>query len=262
MNGFKKIILEDWQQFKKVDIGRYPKIRTIILNIPISTTTFLLIYDNIYINTINMLKIFKDKPLPKIEAIKIREIISRKKEELLKNLVSEDILKLHNPKRPDGLFELKSGGLSNYYIDVKEAMGNPECSVLIVELLNLLLPEKTTNTVGSGLGGHTIASALMVKTGIPTGYDRGKPKNHGTGKVWEGSLPDENSEIVIVDDVFSSGTSVRETNESLKNYVTANPNITAILTVVNRSEPKTKSFLIDGKEVPIISIFEGSDFSK
>ncbi len=164
-----------------------------------------------------------------------------------------------------GDFLLKSGKRSDFYINIKAAIGSPVCVELMLELIDLKFKNssplsKVTNVVGTGLGGHVFTSFLSSNKKLVAGYDRGSSKSHGTGKIWEGIVPKPQDNTIITDDVYSSGTSVNQTLESLEKEVGSYDMIQAIFVVANRSNPK-KTFHVasNGKEIPIISLMDDSN---
>ena len=86
-----------------------------------------------------------------------RNIMKSKLEELLKK---KNVLKF-------GEFTLRSGEVSNYYCDIKEALGDPKLLKMIVGELVKLVPKGATCIAGSGYGGITLASLVAFKLGLP-----------------------------------------------------------------------------------------------
>lgn len=206
-----------------------------------------------------MLKIHQDKPLPVTESQRTQEIIRRKKVELKKIFIEKNIIEFNNPNRTDGKYLLKSGILTNYYINIKTALGN-EASSVASDIFALIAPKGVKKVIGSGLGGHVLVGMLRDRLGIEASYDRGSLKKHGTGQVWEGEPPvDENEELLLIDDVITKGTSVNDTYESIEKHLFQNPNITHIMVVANRMDPPQDYIEVQGKKIPIISIFDAND---
>lgn len=67
---------------------------------------------------------------------------------------------------------------------------------------------------GVPLAGLPIATAVAVEGGMPMVYPR-PPKDHGTGATVEGPYQ-PGDEVVVVDDVATSGTSILEAAASLR----------------------------------------------
>ena len=150
---------------------------------------------------------------------------------LINLLIKQKILK-------HGNFKLRSGITSSYYCDIKEALGYPKILDEIIKQLTSLIPKETTCIVGSGYGGITLASDVSFAKGLPLVLVRDVVKNHGTKKIIDGYLPDKKDHSCIVDDVFTTGSSVLGTKEKLK-YTKCK--FTKPVVVLNRS---TKNSII------------------
>lgn len=107
--------------------------------------------------------------------------------------------------------ELRGGEKSDYYVDIKQGLGNPELLREIVSEMSMQLPTNATAIAASGYGGLPIAAALSVETGLPAAYVRDSEKGHGLGGFIDGYKPVETDRIVVVDDVYTSGSSLRQT---------------------------------------------------
>jgi orotate phosphoribosyltransferase len=127
---------------------------------------------------------------------------------IIKLLKERNILKYGN-------FKLRNGMHSTYYCDIKESLGNPEILSKILEKLIVLIPEKSTCVVGSGYGGITLSSLISYKKRLPLTLVRDKIKDHGTGKIIDGYVPNKKDYCCIVDDVFTTGSSINDTKEKL-----------------------------------------------
>ena len=148
--------------------------------------------------------------------------------DLIKYLKSKNVLKF-------GEFTLRSGIKTHYYCDIKEALGDPELLDLFTKGLIKLVPKNTTCIAGSGYGGITLASLVSYKLKLPLVLVRDKIKNHGTKKLIDGYVPTAKDRVCIVDDVFTTGSSIRETKEKL---MKTKAKITKAIVVLNRSNKK------------------------
>ena len=115
-----------------------------------------------------------------------------------------------------GKFILKSGGVSNLYIDMKKAFGSPEAFRLIVDNLCGVINKKATCIAGSGHGGLPLATAVAIRLELPLILVRDKIKNHGIQKNIDGYTPTVKDRVVIVDDIFTTGTCVSNMIKILK----------------------------------------------
>ena len=108
------------------------------------------------------------------------------------------------------------------------------------------------------------AAALYSQYGIkaPVCFNRKEKKDHGEGGALVGEIPEANDKIVIIEDVITAGTAVRETMDLLKGLGKGKPE--AIIIAVDRMErgQGTKPALqelgeeFDLKVYPIVTIKE------
>lgn len=133
------------------------------------------------------------------------------------NMVNKKLLNLLRDKNivKYGSFKLRSGEVSSYYCDIKEGVGNPEILNQIVKEISKIIPKKTTCISASGYGGIAIAGAVAYKTKLPLSLVRDKVKDHGTKKIIDGYVPTNKDYVCIVDDVFTTGSSIKDTKEKL-----------------------------------------------
>lgn len=151
---------------------------------------------------------------------------------LLNQMMEKNIIKYGN-------FTLKSGEKSNVYINIKELNNYHN----ILSLACVLLYNKfkylfsNVNLCGVPYGGISIATLLsnLSKTGIV--LLRKEAKSHGYNKMVDGS---KDKEIVIIEDVVTSGMSVLESCEILEKngYI-----IKCIISMVYRGKETKKKIL-------------------
>lgn len=110
---------------------------------------------------------------------------------------------------------LRGGGVSEYYVDVKKAYGNPEILREMARLMCGNLAPDTTCIAASGHGGVPLGVAISLESELPLASVRDTEKNHGKRGLIDGYVPDENDVVSIVDDVFTSGSSLRQTAANL-----------------------------------------------
>jgi orotate phosphoribosyltransferase len=155
---------------------------------------------------------------------------------LTKLLSEKNIIKYGN-------FTLRSGISASYYCDIKEVFGYPEILMRIIDELLKLIPKNSTCIAGSGYGGITLASLVAYKKNLPLVLVRDKVKNHGIKKVIDGYIPNKKDVVCIIDDVYTTGSSISDTMEKLS---VLNVTFTKPVVVLNRSKKRTiLSLLID-----------------
>jgi orotate phosphoribosyltransferase len=151
----------------------------------------------------------------------------------------------------EGVFDLKSGDISNHYFDIRKAYGNPELINQIVDSFSKKIKEEGieySSIACSGYGGIPLGVALSLKENKKLSLVRESVKQHGTQNQIEGYIPVESDKVLIVDDVYSSGTSIRKTMEGLSSV-----NIVSGIVFLDRQE-KEKSF-----SFPIYSIVNSTE---
>src|SRR5437588_1474223 len=114
-----------------------------------------------------------------------------------------------------GRFTLASGKESSYYINSKKALFNSEA----VWLLGDVLWELTRDLNIQALGGLEVGAIPMATAAALRYHEEGRPlegffvrkqaKAHGSQERVEGVVP-PGSRVAVVDDVFTSGTSVEQ----------------------------------------------------
>jgi orotate phosphoribosyltransferase len=134
-----------------------------------------------------------------------------------------------------GEFTLASGKKSRYYIDIKKASTDPQVLAEIAEeMAGMLVAEGVAmdRIAGVVLGSIPLAVALSLYTGTPYVMVRKEKKDHGTGKLIEGPMV-QNDNILVVEDVVTSAGSSAEAITILRN---AGAKVSIVLTVIDRQE--------------------------
>lgn len=129
----------------------------------------------------------------------------------------------------EGEFELKSGQVSDYYIDVKSAMLNPKFLNLLCSMtrgqhynFNKILCMET--------GGIPFAVALSLDFNKRYSILRKEDKSHGISNRLIGDIG-ELDKVLIVDDVLTTGETVYELIKLVENR---DAMVSGILCIVNR----------------------------
>ncbi|MCU4925435.1 orotate phosphoribosyltransferase [Halobacteria archaeon AArc-dxtr1] len=130
-----------------------------------------------------------------------------------------------------GEFELSHGGTSEYYVDKYLFETDPTCLDLIASAFADRLDDDDT-LGGVALGGVPLAAATSVAAGAPYVIARKQRKEYGTGNLIEGRL-DEGQEVVVVEDIVTTGTSLVDAVEALRE---AGATVERALVVVDRED--------------------------
>lgn len=121
----------------------------------------------------------------------------------------------------EGDFTLSSGQKSSYYINGKVVTLHPKGALIIGQLLLSMLPEGTDAIAGLTLGADPIVSAVSVVSAlgdrpIPGIIIRKEAKGHGTQAYLEGPILEPNSQVVVVEDVVTTGQSAMKAIDRLR----------------------------------------------
>lgn len=112
--------------------------------------------------------------------------------------------------------ELKNGGKTEYYIDVKKAYGDYAAVAMLAEEMERFLPLDTTCIAASGYGGIRLAGRMCDDNYCMLSMIRDKPKEHGKPGLIDGYEPGTGDNVYIVDDVFTTGNSLRNMVKAIR----------------------------------------------
>ena len=157
------------------------------------------------------------------------------KREFIDFLKSANVLKF-------GDFTAKSGRKIPYFINAGEIKtGDQICKLgeFYAKAYFEKIGNKRTVLYGPAYKGIPIAVAASValsKNGldVPFFFNRKEAKDHGEGGIFVGYTPREGEEIVIVEDVITAGTAIRESMANLASL--AGTRVAATFVMVDRKE--------------------------
>ncbi|MDX2256915.1 MAG: orotate phosphoribosyltransferase [Pseudanabaenaceae cyanobacterium bins.39] len=147
-----------------------------------------------------------------------------------------------------GDFTLSSGQKSTYYINGKLVSLHPFGALWLGQVLLSMLPDETGAVGGLTLGADPIVSAVSVVSAyenkpIPALIVRKQPKGHGTAAWIEGPELEPNTNVVVLEDVVTTGQSALFAVEKLRNAGYA---VTHILTLVDRQQGGAELYAQEG----------------
>lgn len=128
---------------------------------------------------------------------------------------------------------LRSGEVSDYYCDIRKVFGNPEVFTALAQQVLTRLPPTTTCIAASGYGGLPLGAVVANLSNLPFVGVRSEAKNHGRSGLLAGYTPTHSDYVVIVDDVLTSGSSIRETANGLTG---SNATIAGAIVLVRRND--------------------------
>jgi orotate phosphoribosyltransferase len=143
-----------------------------------------------------------------------------------------------------GQFRLASGGMSDYFIDGKMTEVFSEGAYLIGEILY----ERTKDLDIDAIGGLQVGAVPMTTAAVISYHRRNlkmegfwvreEIKSHGTQKKIEGGLK-PGSRVIIVDDVFTKGTSALKAVQAVRDF---GCEVVQVLALVDRLQGAEKLF--------------------
>ncbi len=138
----------------------------------------------------------------------------------LENVIAKDLLKIKAVFfRPDEPFTWASGIKSPVYCDNRLTLTAPEVRNDVENGLVSLIREHYPDAevlMGTSTAGIAHAAICGHLMGLPMGYVRSGAKDHGRQNQIEGKL-EKGQKVVVVEDLISTGGSVLEVVEVLRN---------------------------------------------
>ncbi len=120
--------------------------------------------------------------------------------------------------KPNDMFTWASGIKSPIYCDNRITLSYPEVRTLIKESFVNLIKENFPEAnliAGVATAGIPHAALIADEMNLPMVYVRASSKDHGRANQIEGKVP-ENSKIVVVEDLISTGGSSLEAVKALR----------------------------------------------
>lgn len=141
-----------------------------------------------------------------------------------------------------GEFTLKSGRVSPYFInagmfasgDAISQLGNYYASALVKNKIDF---DTVFGPAYKGIPFAVATAASLYREhgkNVSYAFNRKEVKDHGEGGFLIGATINANSKVVIIDDVITAGTAMRESVELFRRL--GNPKISAIIILVDRME--------------------------
>jgi orotate phosphoribosyltransferase len=114
-----------------------------------------------------------------------------------------------------GEFVLRSGKVASTYFDKYQFEAQPLLLDPISRWMAGLLEPDVELLAGLELGGVPLATAISLRTGIPTVFVRKEAKSYGTCKAIEGPSV-KGKRVTIIEDVVTTGGAILEAVEKLR----------------------------------------------
>ncbi len=159
----------------------------------------------------------------------------------------------------EGDFVLSSGQRSTYYINGKQVTLHPQGALAIGRIILPLLPADTQAVAGLTLGADPIVTAVSVVSAyenrpIPALIIRKEAKGHGTKAYIEGPTLKEGANIVVLEDVVTTGQSALLAVERLQQ---AGYKVNQIISLIDRQQGGAE--LYHSKSLQYTTLFQITD---
>ena len=161
----------------------------------------------------------------------------------------------------EGKIKLASGKMSDYYIDARAVTLSSEGAFLVGSIVfDIVKDLKIDAAGGPTLGADPIVGALAAisfqnNKPINTFLIRKMPKGHGRMLQVEGPALKAGDEVVLLDDVATTGGSLKD---SIAILTKMDVRVKKAIVIVDRDERAKEILAKDGCE--LISIFKASEF--
>jgi len=127
--------------------------------------------------------------------------MEKSKNELIQLLKDNHVVKY-------GKFTLSSGKESDYYVDMKRAITDPEILLKVAEIISEKIKELEIDRIaGPALGAIPIVTAVSIVSKNPMLMIRKAKKEYGTSELIEGEL-NEGDIVIVLEDVTTTGNSL------------------------------------------------------
>ncbi|KUK75261.1 MAG: Orotate phosphoribosyltransferase [Methanobacterium sp. 42_16] len=174
-------------------------------------------------------------------------MIKQEKNQLISLLKDNNVIKF-------GKFTLSSGRESDYYVDMKKAITDPQILSQVSKIISQLISDDDIDRVaGPALGAVPIATAVALHAGIPMLMIRKAQKDYGTSQLIEGELK-TGDKVIVVEDVTTTGHSLLKAVRAVQDNGGV---VERTFVVVDREEGAVEELKKQGITLePLVSISE------
>lgn len=168
-----------------------------------------------------------------------------------------DIVQREGHLRLDEPIQLRSGEWSHDFIDGKRALAEGADLEIACKALMEILAERGIDFDAVGgltLGADHFAHGTAIVAHRKWFVVRKEPKGRGTNRLVEGAVLDSSVRVLLVDDVVSTGGSIKQAWQSIQD---TGAQIVAAVTLIDRGEVANKFFA--GVGVPYLPLLTYKD---
>ena len=161
-----------------------------------------------------------------------------------------------------GKFTLSSGRTSDYLFQLRQTTLHSEGALLIAELIIEFMKSRRLTCIGGLVEGAVPIVSSIAPISLQKGYPinaffvRKERKKHGAMELIDGYM-DRESEVLLVDDVTTSGKSMLDAIAGMKQDGYSRP-VTQALSIMDREEGAADNLAKEG--ICLYSFLRTSDF--
>ncbi|HVF13810.1 MAG TPA: phosphoribosyltransferase family protein [Acidimicrobiales bacterium] len=145
-----------------------------------------------------------------------------------------DIIRRRGLRRLPEPVVLASGQLSRDFVDVKVALARGDDLRLACQVVIERVSDLSYDAIGGlTMGADQFAHGVAILTGKDWFVVRKEPKGRGTDKLVEGATVGVGSRVLLVDDVVTTGGSIRKAYDVI---ISLGATVVAAVTLVDRGE--------------------------
>ncbi len=163
----------------------------------------------------------------------------------------KELIRLLNEKKvvEFGEFTLSSGKKSDYYVNMKMAVTDPQILKSIAKIISSQINRNEIDKVaGPALGAIPIVTAISLESLLPMLMIRKSKKGYGTSELIEGNLLEGDS-VLVVEDVTTTGNSLIKAIKALEKN---GGNVKRAVVVVDRAEGAIENLNNEGIELDAV----------
>lgn len=162
-----------------------------------------------------------------------------------------DFIKSNCFKKGD--FKLSSGIESKYYFDLKNAIFHPMVLDQIITNFGKIIEKnklKFSSIGGMETGAIPLITEISMSNFLPSFYFSKQQKDYGSNKKYEGYCIQP---VLLVDDVITTGKSIKTIIEEMEKIFNQKPSIAGILCIIDRQQHSLSNVYSIYKEKDFIS---------
>ena len=129
------------------------------------------------------------------------------------------------------------GRILGHYFDFNRVCAYPDVLIEVVDRFKDKVNQRTNLLVGCGSGASALVTAMGTRYNIGFCWTRDEKKGHGVESDFEGSFPNSESLVTIVDDVLTTGGTMLRTKKIVER---TNAEILGYSVVINRVKVSLK----------------------